>query len=222
MPKRTEDKLDETFNALAELSECDTKRKGWQRYMMVGGRKYIRCQAMKGGGKEDKSKQCKGTAVRGKLVCKYHMHGIEKALKVKRMVLEKRHGLYVSEKGGNLSKSLVEVQKIPKEKMEGLESEMVLAVAGLRKYVMETTDEEMKARPYKLFSFLESIAKIKEAHSKILYNKNVTYTREQVQYIFVQLKTLIVTYVKDGDTLKQIAEGWKSVAENVGRDGFKI
>jgi hypothetical protein len=199
----------------------NTKRKGWQRYIYrPKGGVSIRCQARSGNKSTGKVVQCLMPALIGKLVCRRHGGALGKA-NTKKVKIREELGIYSGNGIKNLQAELKEIQDLQPEQLQDTTDELKLSIALLRKYLKSADDEKIAKNPSQLLWMIGEIARLKKEYYEIKHTKNVSFTKEQVVFLFNQFYLILIKLVKDTDLLQQISYEIEQVGNKIGESGFK-
>lgn len=196
------------------------RRPDWEKFItMSDGKTYIRCQAAEHG--TVNAKQCTGIAINGKMICRRHGgHAYKQAIELRSKL--KQYGLY---EGGSISvlkKEMEELQEMPRESMFHLNDEVKLLVGVVRKYLANTTDEQIAKRPYTLVYLLQNVLAMKEANHNITHSPKVVFTREQVEYLFMKVRLAIMSVLKDQTQMEQMQIELQKIAIELKAEGWKM
>lgn len=162
--------------------------------------------------------QCHRHAKKGDIYCNRHTPPRRKWIRE----AKEKYGLYNVKKSGKLKEHLEAVERVPEEQLTGLKEEIKLSLATLRGYLEETTDLEILRKPGRLMWILDGISRLKRNHHEILHGPKVTFTVDQVQYLFIKLRVVITNNVKDMSILKKISDEMNIIGLEMKEDGWKI
>lgn len=192
-------------------------RKGWQKLSVSSrGAVNIRCQA-----KLKSGSQCAKIALRGMLLCSTHGgKGLVKREEIKKM--KRDLGIYSGSDIKSLQKELREVKDLTEEQLQDSTDELKLGIALLRKYLRETEDIKIAKNPGQLMWLIGEIARLKKEHYEVKHSKDVSFTKDQVEFLFNQFYLILIDEIKDVDLLKTIADRLTEIGKQIGRNGFKV
>jgi len=192
---------------------------GWKKLLIKNnGTAVIRCQAKIK--KNGKVLQCGRFAMSGQIACKTHTGG-EKIAKKEIRKIKESLGIYSGAGIQTLQKELKEIENLEPEQFQDTTEELKLGIALLRNYLKMNDDEKVAKAPGTLMFLIGEIARLKKEHWEIKHAKNVSFTKEQVMFLFNQFYLILVKLVKDMDLLKDISLEMDKVARLVGKEGFK-
>lgn len=222
--KKIQNKLlqEQIFNEL--LKKCrknshiikNQLNKNWQKLKENKISYSIRCQAVRN---NKPGEQCINTAMHGTLLCKNHSMGIEKKKEITK--IKQSLGIYSGSGVIALQKELAEVQHLTDADLQDTTDELKLGISLLRKYLKETDDEKIAKNPGQLMWLIGEISRLKKEYYEIKHSKNVSFTKEQVVFLFNQVYLILIKLVKDVDLLKSIGEEIDEVGKRIGKEGFK-
>jgi len=195
------------------------KRPGWEE-TKIGkhGKTIVRCQAKIR--RSDPAKQCTLPAKHGMVMCSRHNKKTDRSKEIE--LVRKSMGLYDVGKEKALQKELKEVEQFDDEKLEDTTDELKLAIGVMRKYLKETTDLKIARKPGQLMWMLNNIMNFKKIHWEIKHADKVTYTKEQVDYMFIKIRNILMDVVKDTGLLAEIAKRISKMGIEMREDGFKV
>jgi hypothetical protein len=190
----------------------------WQDFQITNnGHVYIRCQAQIKG----TDKQCRGRAKSGTLACMAHgaRYGLRDSKK--RDELKTSLGIYQGKGMKALQKDLEEVDRLTPEELQDTTPEVKLAVALLRNLLSSKTDEEIAKNPGQLTWVIGEISRLKKEHYEMKHDTKFSFTRDQVQFLFVQMQLAIMSIIKDPEILEALSNRMREVGKMIEQDGYK-
>jgi len=153
-------------------------------------------------------------------MCSRHNKKTDRSKEIE--LVRKSMGLYDVGKEKALQKELKEVEQFDDEKLEDTTDELKLAIGVMRKYLKETTDLKIARKPGQLMWMLNNIMNFKKIHWEIKHADKVTYTKEQVDYMFIKIRNILMDVVKDTGLLAEIAKRISKMGIEMREDGFKV
>lgn len=177
----------------------------------------IRCQAnvsKKG------TKQCMTRSVTSTLFCRHHG---SKSVMAKKEVQEiKRElGIYSGNGITALQQELKEIENLSPEQLQDTTDELKLSIALLRRYLKDTDDAKISKSPGQLMWIIGEIARLKKEHYEIKHSKNVSFTKEQILYMFNQFYLVLISSIKDTNLLENISVQIEEIGKQIGKNGFR-
>lgn len=165
--------------------------------------------------------QCLKKAIAGRLFCTTH-GGLALVKSEKTKEIKKDLGIYTGEDIKSLRTELSEIENISEEQLQDTTDELKLGIALLRKYLKNTDDDKIAKGPGQLMWLIGEIARLKKEHYEIKHSKNVSWTKEQVQFLFNQFYLILIKQISDHNLLKSISEEIDRVGKQIGQTGFKV
>ena len=192
---------------------------GWKLWKEHRGKVVIRCQSKKHG--TNPPEQCKETALNGHYMCRVHCKG--RAGKRAKAVeeIKKEIGVY-DIKDGALQKQLKDIETLDPKQLESVMPEIKLSLALLREFLKRHTDEQIMKNSGRLMWLLDNIARFKKTQYDMQHAKEVTFTIQQVNYLFLGVKNVLISEIKDIELLKKVAKGIDKFGIELKEDGFKV
>ena len=193
---------------------------GWKKFhISQTGRIQIRCQANVGKNKK-KPKQCMKVSILGNLICE--THGGKSLLKKEKIAeIKQSLGIYSGSGIKALQQELKEIENLTDEQLQDTKDELKLGIALLRKYLKNTEDEKIAKNPGQLMWLIGEIARLKRENYEIRHSKDVSFTKEQVMFLFHQMYMILIELIKDTTLLESISKRIEEVGEQIGENGFK-
>jgi len=213
--------LNKIFDKLKKKS-ATIEREGWERFTThKNGTVNIRCQALvkRDGG----IKQCGNRVLKDMLVCRFHSGRNRMGKKNAAMnEIREKLGVYKLGREGALQKELKEIQDVDSEELDNVTSEIHLALALLRKYLKETSDEEISRKPGQLMWLIDNIVNFKKAQWEMKHAPKVSFSLEQVEYLFIKMRMVLIDVIKDSEMLKDISGKMKKLGVEIKEEGFRV
>jgi hypothetical protein len=212
-------KLNEIFLERSKKSDCGFYN-GWKKFIVYkSGTVFIRCQAIMPNN-SDEPQQCPRQAVSGHILCK--RHGGVAAQKTKERAVKKfkDKGIYGIVEKSVLAKELKEIEEIDPEELGKVDDEIKLAVASLRAYLKDTPDQIITKQTGKLLFYLEKIVNFKKMKHEMTHAPNVSFTINQVNFVFSEVRSIIIEEVEDVEKIKKISDKFKKISERLKEEGF--
>jgi len=195
------------------------KREKWEDFKYYkDGRIVIRCQAKLQS--SHPPRQCPYPALKGRVVCRRHT-GVNLEKKKEIRELKKSLGLYDIGKDAALQKELRELEGLAEEDLTNTLDELKLSVVVLRKFLKAKTDDEIAENPGKLMWLLDNIVRFKKTHWEMKHAPKVSFTVEQVEYMFMKFRNIIIDVVKDPEMLSNISRRVQELGAEIRAQGFK-
>ena len=209
------------FKELLILLNRKPKRgKGWKIVKVYdSGRVRMRCQARVDDGNGN-AVQCNHPALKNDINCRFHGGRKKRIHKNMEIAIKRELGLY-EVPGAALQKELKEVEELDQAKLESIDDELKLGLALLRKYLTHTSDEKIGKDPGKLMWLMKNLVDMKKLHYDMKHAKDVSFTREQVEFLFTRFRMVIIEVVKDSDVLNKISERIKLIGFDLKEFGWK-
>jgi hypothetical protein len=181
----------------------------------------IRCQANVNATKnKNEPRQCLRKAMKNCLVCQTH-GGKRKIQREEITLIKQSLGIYTGEGLTALQKELEEIENITPEQLQDTTDELKLGIALLRNYLKNTDDEKIAKSPGQLMWIIGEIARLKKENYEMKHSKDVSFTRDQVTFLFSQFYLILIRLVKDQDLLQKISNEIDRVGKYIGKEGFK-
>lgn len=198
------------------LKRCKTdyaSREGWKKLKInPKGKVTIRCQAMIANSVPPK--QCDQQARKNRLLCTYHCHSKDLYKEIRKMEREQA-GIYKMDVKHALKDELESLGQVSEEELKSVDSELVLTIALLRKYLKENTDRQIKRSPGRLLWIIDKLVTFKRTKWEMAHAPEVSFSIEQVNYVLASIRVILFKIVKDE---KMIAE----IGQEMGKLGIKI
>ena len=193
-------------------------REGWEKfYISPTGRIDIRCQSKC----HNSELQCRAKAEKGKIACRVHGGLTEgKVVKVKSDI-QRSLGIYQGSEKWALQRELKEVEHLTPEELQDTTDEIKLSVALLRNYLSKTTDEQISKNPGQLIWILGEIARLKKEYFEIKHSKSVSFSWEQVSFLFMNFQLILIRLIKDPVLLSDISAEIRRAGSLIEKNGFK-
>jgi len=196
------------------------KKENWEEFIIgKNGKTIVRCQAKIR--RSNPPRQCSQKAMKGRLMCVKHNRK-EDGNRKEVAVMRRNMGLYEVGKDKAMQKELKEVKGYDEKQLADTSDELSLAVALLRRYLKENTDLKIARKPGQLMWLISNVMNFKRIHWEIKHADKVTYTKEQVDYLFIKIRNILTTVIKDTDLLQEIADKIKMMGVELRDDGFKV
>lgn len=211
------------FNEMMKSSNFSLKERheSWKDLIIDEKKGYvaIRCQARKDG-----KEQCKNKAMKGLLICKNHGGSSIVKLKENRMIRKKeaqKMGLYDIGDKRKIMQEMELIKDVDDRQLTDARDELLLAVSTLRGFLKVTPDDRIMKNPGKLMWLLDSIVRFKKVHWDMKYSPEVVFSRDQVEFLITNIRTIIIKVVKDEETLTQISTEIQKLGIEIQQEGMK-
>lgn len=203
---------------LAKNATDYSKREGWKRLLIdKKGQVYIRCQSMLNN--SNPPKQCPNSARKKKLLCQYHIHSKDLHSEVRKMKRAER-GIYNLEGKHALKAELELLGEVSEEELKSVNSELVLTIALLRKYLRENTDRQIKKSPGRMLWILDKLVNFKRTKWEMSHAPEVSFSIDQVNFVLSSIRVIVLKVVKDEKQVEQIGEEMAKLGIKIKSDGF--
>jgi hypothetical protein len=215
--KRNMKKMTKLFKK--RLKRSKVKRySGWEDFIInrKSGKVFIRCQRM---GDSTTREQCLLKARHGLLVCQYHDATSNSKTLARHNKIREYLGIYDSSLKDSLKKEMEEIKKMPKKQIESVGDEVRLAIVTVRNYLNNAKEKEIAKNPGKLLWMMKNIVEFKEIHHSMTHAPKVVFTREQIEFIFIRLKMMLIDTIKDAELLRTISDKMRLIGSEVKVEG---
>lgn len=224
--KKYEEKYKEVFGKTnkntREMIEERINKSGWQKFNIEKtGNIRIRCH-----GKLSKvEKQCPRNAMNGILFCKSHSLAVNKENQKAIIKRAEGYGIYQGADFKCLQEELEEIGEIPESFKTDLTEELKLVLALVRK-MLKVYDDDFIAMKPGMFTgkdgIITRLIELKKTYHDIKHDPKVSFTKEQVEYMFVRIKMAMMKFIKDPQILEEISNEIRLVGLEIKQKGWKI